>query len=165
MEDASSKMLIVPGDGNKNAEEAAQKLGVPVASFSIPSGGFSTSRILHAPVHACVCSCQHLLSCRTNPVFPGPPLAPPTQDVIHHPISQCTFKRQASAMGSCVVSRWAHQSRTRPRGPPWRTRRGRTTPRCSCTPAAPPAAPRACHSATVSLKMKRYCKTVLCNIV
>ncbi len=114
------------------------------------------------PARAVAISC---FSASTNPVFPGPPLAPPTQYVIHRPISQCASKRQASAMGSCAVSRWAHQSRTRPRGPPWRTRRGRTTPRCFCTPAAPPAAQRACHSATVSLEMNRYCNTVLCNVV
>lgn len=38
LEDASSKLLVVPRGGNASAEAAAQQLGVPVASFVIPGG-------------------------------------------------------------------------------------------------------------------------------
>lgn len=38
LEDASSKLLVVPAGGNANAEAAAADQGVPVASFSIPEG-------------------------------------------------------------------------------------------------------------------------------
>jgi hypothetical protein len=38
LEDASSKLLIVPSGGNSNAEAAAADLGVPVATFSIAKG-------------------------------------------------------------------------------------------------------------------------------
>lgn len=38
LEDASSKLLVVPVGGHRAAEAAAADLGVPVASFSIPRG-------------------------------------------------------------------------------------------------------------------------------
>ena len=38
LEDASSKLLIVPVGGNRNAEAAAADVGVPVATFSMPHG-------------------------------------------------------------------------------------------------------------------------------
>lgn len=97
MEDASSKMLIVPGGGNKNAEEAAQKLGVPVASFSIPSGGFSTPRILHAPVQACACSCHKLLFCQHEPSVPWP--TPCTPDSVCDPPSYQPMCIQTAGFG------------------------------------------------------------------
>lgn len=38
LEDAQSKLLIVPAGGNVTAEGAAEDLGVPVAVFAFSSG-------------------------------------------------------------------------------------------------------------------------------
>ena len=39
MEDAKSKLLLVPTSGNHNAEQAAKELGVPVAVLALKQSG------------------------------------------------------------------------------------------------------------------------------
>lgn len=39
MEDAKSKLLLVPTSGNQNAEQAAKELGVPVAVLAFKQSG------------------------------------------------------------------------------------------------------------------------------
>ena len=43
MEDASSKLLLVPATGSKHAEAAASRLSVPVASMQLKQQGGSDS--------------------------------------------------------------------------------------------------------------------------
>ena len=50
LEDASSKLLVVPAGGNTNAEAAAAQLGVPVATFAIPSGTLCMLPVTRASV-------------------------------------------------------------------------------------------------------------------
>lgn len=48
MDDAKSKLLLVPTDGNQTAEKAAMDLNVPVASFVLSkSGGKSPVNIAY----------------------------------------------------------------------------------------------------------------------
>lgn len=42
MSDASSKLLLVPKEGNQAAESAAAELGIPVAVFDMPVAGSGT---------------------------------------------------------------------------------------------------------------------------
>ncbi len=44
MDDAKSRLLLVPSEGNSTAEKAATDLHVPVATFAITSSGGEHNR-------------------------------------------------------------------------------------------------------------------------
>ncbi len=57
MEDASSKLLLVPATGSKQAEAAASRLNVPVASMQLEQQGasnlFCTTQALKGAIPGC----------------------------------------------------------------------------------------------------------------
>ena len=50
MEDAASKLLLVPATGSKHAEAAASKLSIPVASMQLQQ---QSELALSSSVHCC----------------------------------------------------------------------------------------------------------------
>lgn len=60
MEDAKSKLLLVPSEGNSTAEKAASELNVPIATLKITSSG-GKCPCSHAVVLLCSNSLQSRL--------------------------------------------------------------------------------------------------------
>ena len=65
MDDAKSKLLLVPSEGNSTAEKAASDLSVPIATLALTSSG---GECLTFALMFCVLERENLYFCK-EPMF------------------------------------------------------------------------------------------------